>query len=212
MRLWRNLFWSLLDPWLLRLARRAEQLRRAQGSHHTRFCASLAPTASLYPETEIINIPQDPGAVIIGANTHVFGQLLIFWNGGRIQIGEWSFIGKDSRIWSQTSVVIGNHVLISHLVDIHDTNGHPIAWNERRLDSQMILSGGYRLPTETKSASIVIEDDVWIGFKASILKGVHIGRGAIVAAGAVVTKDVEPWSIVAGNPASVISKASVIDS
>jgi acetyltransferase-like isoleucine patch superfamily enzyme len=69
----------------------------------------------------------------------------------------------------------------------------------------MILSGqGYRTPTQVISAPVVIEDDAWIGFKAIILKGVSVGRGAIVASGAVVTKDVEPWTVVAGNPAQVI--------
>lgn len=60
------------------------------------------------------------------------------------------------------------------------------------------------MPTQTVSAPIVIEDDAWIGFKSVILKGVRIGRGAIVASAAVVTKDVDPWTIVAGNPAKVV--------
>jgi len=50
----------------------------------------------------------------------------------------------------------------------------------------------------------VIEDDVWIGFKATILKGVTIGRGSVIAAGSVVTKDVPPYTLVAGNPAQII--------
>jgi len=54
--------------------------------------------------------------------------------------------------------------------------------------------------------TLVIEDDAWIGFKATILKGVHIGRGAIVAAGSVVTHDVPAWTIVAGNPARVVKR------
>lgn len=51
---------------------------------------------------------------------------------------------------------------------------------------------------------IIVEDDVWIGYGSTILSGVHIGQGAIVAAGAVVTKDVPPYAIVGGNPAKVI--------
>ena len=51
---------------------------------------------------------------------------------------------------------------------------------------------------------IIIEDDVWIGMNAIILSGVHIGQGAVISAGAVVTKDVEPYSIVGGNPAKLI--------
>ena len=51
---------------------------------------------------------------------------------------------------------------------------------------------------------IIIDDDVWIGFRATILSGVHIGQGAVVAAGAVVTKDVPPYAIVGGTPAKII--------
>ena len=94
--------------------------------------------------------------------------------------------------------------MISYLVDIHDTNGHPIDWEERRLDEQELMAGKYRVPTKTVSKPIVIEDDVWIGFKSTILKGVHIGRGAIVAAGSLIIEDVPAWTIVAGNPAKVV--------
>jgi acetyltransferase-like isoleucine patch superfamily enzyme len=161
----------------------------------------------LHPTAVIDNLLGDPRAILIGAHTHVRGQLLTFWNEGSIRIGEWGYIGEGTRIWSQASITIGDHVLIAHAVDIHDTNSHPIDWKERRLDGQSILSGrGYRTPTQTISAPVIIEDDVWIGFKAIILKGVHIGRGAIVAAGAVVTKDVMAWTVVAGNPAIVIDK------
>ena len=56
------------------------------------------------------------------------------------------------------------------------------------------------------SQPIVIEDDAWIGMNCIILKGVTVGRGAVVGAGSVVTKDVPPWTLVAGNPARVIKE------
>jgi len=159
----------------------------------------------MHPTARTQNILGQPEAIVVGAHTHVRGELLTFWNSGKIQIGEWCYIGEGTRIWSQASVSIGNYVLIAHLVDIHDTNSHPIDWQERRLDSEAILSGNdYRTPTQTLAAPVVIEDDVWIGFKASIMKGVTVGRGAIVSAGSVVTKAVEPWTVVGGNPARVI--------
>jgi len=160
---------------------------------------------TLYPTAQIVNALGDPKDISIGSSTHVGGQLLTFHNGGKIQIGEWCFIGEGTRIWSQSSVTIGNHVLISHLVDIHDTDGHPIDWQERRLDAAARLAGQMQnLSWETSAAPVIVEDDAWICFKATILKGVHIGRGAIIAAGAVVTADVPAWTVVAGNPARVV--------
>jgi maltose O-acetyltransferase len=193
---------SPFDNLLARVANRLERAKLA--SIQDGFCASIDATATLHPTASIENIQGHADAIVIGAYTHVRGQLLTFWTGGRISIGDWCYIGEGSRIWSQASVTIGNHVMIAHSVDIHDTNSHPLDWHERRLDSQAILSGSYRSPTQTISKPIVIADDAWIGFKASILKGTQIGRGAIVASGSVVTKDVEPWAIVAGNPAQLV--------
>ena len=198
---------TILNKWLARVARRMDWAR-IQVDRYAPRCATIDSTVTLHPTAHINNISRKPQAIVVGAHTHVRGELLTFWNGGQINIGEWCYIGEGTRIWSQSSISIGNYVLIAHLVDIHDTNSHPIDWKERRLDTEAILSGGYRTPTQTVSAPVTIEDDVWIGFKASVLKSVHIGRGAIVSAGAVVTKDVEPWTIVAGNPAKVIGELS----
>lgn len=161
-----------------------------------------APDATIHDSATFRILSKEEGAVKIGAGTHVRGELLTFWDGGRITIGENCYLGDGTRVWSQSSIVIGNDVLVSHLVDIHDTDGHPIDPDDRVEDSRAILSGkGYLTPTKTKSAPVVIEDRVWIGFKATIFKGVTVGEGAIVAACSVVTKNVPPMTIVAGNPA-----------
>jgi acetyltransferase-like isoleucine patch superfamily enzyme len=210
--MWRKLAQKGLDPLLARVAQRMEWAR-TEAARRGQHCATIDSTATLHPGAEIENILGDPQAIVVGAHTHLRGQLLTFWNSGQIRVGQWCYIGEGTRIWSQASVSIGNYVLIAHLVDIHDTNSHPVDWRERRLDSEMILSGqGYRTPTQTISAPVVIEDDVWIGFKAIILKGVSIGRGAIIAAGSVVTKDVAPWTVVAGNPARLIDKLQPAES
>jgi acetyltransferase-like isoleucine patch superfamily enzyme len=168
-------------------------------------CALIEINVTLHPTAQIANASGDPGDISVGSFTHVCGQLLTFPNGGKIQIGEWCYIGEGTRIWSQSSVTIGNHVLISHLVDIHDTDGHPIDWQERRQDAEARLTNQMQnLSRRTIAMPVTIEDDVWVCFKATILKGVHVGKGAIIAAGAVVTADVPPWTIVAGNPAKVV--------
>lgn len=167
-------------------------------------CAIVAPTARLHPGFVINNRLKRREDVVIGEHTHIRGELVTGYN-ARIKIGDWCYVGHLSRLFAWASITIGNYVLISHMVDIHDTNGHPIDWRKRREDIESILGGkGFQKTCLADSEAIVIEDNVWIGFKASILKGVHIGRGAIIAAGSVVTKDVREWTIVAGNPARVI--------
>ncbi|MCD6461281.1 MAG: acyltransferase [Thermoplasmata archaeon] len=91
-------------------------------------------------------------------------------------------------------VEIGNNVLIGPRVIIHSAN-HRFADRETPIRYQ---GHEYR--------RVVIEDDVWIGGGAIILPGVRIGKGAVVGAGAVVTKDVPPFSVVAGVPARVIKE------
>lgn len=168
--------------------------------------AIIAPTAKIYRTSRIQNLLGKREAIQIGANTHVRGSLLTFWNAGQITIGELCYIGHNTSVWSQTSVSIGNRVLVSHGVNIFDTDAHPIGVEDRRKDAEcLLLHGKYLTPTQTKSSSIVLEDDSWICANATILKGVCIGTGSIVAAGSVVTKSVPSRSLVAGSPAKIVA-------
>jgi len=187
-----------------RLQRKKKVEMPVQSPHLPRGVV-LHESATIHPTARLQNLSQAERAIVVGGDSHVRGELLTFWNGGSIEVGNRSYIGENSRIWSQSSIRIGSDVLISHLVDIHDTDGHPIDPDERLQDSRAILQRGeYHTPTATKSSPVVIEDQVWLGFKATVLKGVTIGRGAIVAACSVVTKDVPAYAIVVGNPARVV--------
>ncbi len=93
-------------------------------------------------------------------------------------------------------VRIGNHCWIGPGANIYDNDLHPVDAAQRRLR--------WGNSDRVKSAPVIIEDDAWVGLNATILKGVTLHRGAIVAAGAVVTQDVPPFAIVAGNPARVV--------
>lgn len=125
-----------------------------------------------------------------------FGKNNIFWfpikilGKENISVGNNCAFNAFVHIWGSGGVEIGNNVMIaSHVVltsVTHDYNNPSIRYSE------LIYK------------KIIIEDDVWIGAGAIILPGVKIGEGAVVGAGAVVTKDVEARSIVAGNPARVI--------
>jgi acetyltransferase-like isoleucine patch superfamily enzyme len=84
--------------------------------------------------------------------------------------------------------MIGNNVAVGNYTLVMDTDFHAV--------------GDHTKPGEC--SPVVIEDDVWLGARVTVLKGVHIGRGAVVAAGAVVTRDVPPYTLVGGVPAKVI--------
>jgi acetyltransferase-like isoleucine patch superfamily enzyme len=125
------------------------------------------------------------------------------WAPARISIGNSVYIGKDVHI--ECNAEIGSHVLIANrvaLVGRHDhdfrTVGIPVRFSP--------WIGSQKTVSPYASEKVVIEDDVWLGFGAIVLSGVKIGCGAIVAAGSVVTKDVEPYAIVAGNPARPVGK------
>jgi acetyltransferase-like isoleucine patch superfamily enzyme len=99
---------------------------------------------------------------------------------------------------------VGNYVLISHNVNIFDNETHPFNAARRREQFRQIISAGHPADMDLGQIPVIIEDDVLIGCLSVILPGVRIGTGAIVGAGSVVTKDVDAWTIVAGNPARLI--------
>jgi acetyltransferase-like isoleucine patch superfamily enzyme len=107
-------------------------------------------------------------------------------------IGENSNIGDYNYITGDGGIRIGAHVMLAPFVKIHAENH-----NFGRLDIPIKAQG-------VSSRGVLIEDDCWIGAGAIILDGVTLGRGSVVAAGAVVTKSAPPYSIVAGIPAKVI--------
>ena len=108
-----------------------------------------------------------------------------------LRIGEYTFIGRGTEIEVSRRVTIGKGVLIAPGVFITDHN-HAL-----KLGAPMFQQRG-------EEAEVVIGDDVWIGANAVVLCGVTIGEGAVVAAGAVVNRDVEPYAIVGGVPAKPI--------
>lgn len=111
----------------------------------------------------------------------------------RTEIGDNSGIGINAHFYGK--VVIGNNVMIAPDCTIYVRN--------HRFDSlevPMCQQGS------TEEQPVIIGSDVWIGGHVIILPGVHIGDGSIVGAGSVVTKSVEPYTIVAGNPAKLIGK------
>jgi acetyltransferase-like isoleucine patch superfamily enzyme len=171
------------------------------------LCAknTLSDNAVFHAEAAVHNMPCKPSLIDVGEGTHVAGTLLVFNYGGKIKIGKNCYVGDGSRIWSGDNIIIGDNVLISHNVNVIDTNSHELDSIERsNRYVEAFVTGPWKNRGSIVTAPIIIEDYAWISFNAVILKGVRIGKGAIVAAGAVVTKDVPDYAIVAGNPARVV--------
>ncbi len=168
---------------------------------------TIGSSSVLYREAIVDNFSQNPDNIIIGSNTHIRGRLLVYPTCGKIEIGDYCYVGENTNIWSASSIKIGNRVLIAHGVDILDHNTHPLDPLERHEHYKAIITSGH--PSSKINwceKPVLIGDDAWIGCKTIILKGVTIGRGAIVAAGSVVTKDVSDFTMVAGNPAVFIKE------
>jgi acetyltransferase-like isoleucine patch superfamily enzyme len=111
---------------------------------------------------------------------------------GFFEMGEYSYIGCNAVMGAGGGIQIGKFVLIGQCVNIHAEN-HSYLDPNRPIREQGVTYQG-----------VIIEDDVWIGSKTTILDGVKIGRGAVIGAGAVVTKPIPPYSIAVGVPARVI--------
>lgn len=113
-----------------------------------------------------------------------------------ISVGNNSSIGDYSHITSINEIRIGNNVRMGKNILITD-NAHGVS------DFDLLSIAPNKRPLYSKGP-VIIEDNVWIGEKSSIMPGVRIGYGAIVGAASVVTKDVPPYAVVAGNPAKII--------
>lgn len=123
----------------------------------------------------------------------------------QIVIGERCYIGASHMVTAE-KIIIGDDVVISWGVTIVDHNSHSLDFNIRSNDV-LAWGKGEKDWTDIAIQPVKICDKVWIGFNAIILKGVTIGEGAIIGAGAVVTKDVPSYAIVGGNPAKIIRYA-----
>ncbi len=136
----------------------------------------------------------------IGKNFHA-GARVRLWARNTLEIGSDFYIGRDSQIETDCKigdyVIFGNKVALVGKYDHHFQQvGTPIRLASQIREKDYCWKGLGEI--------IIIEDDVWVGYGSIILSGVKIGTGSIIAAGSVVTKNVEPFSIYAGVPAKKI--------
>ncbi len=115
---------------------------------------------------------------------------------GSLVVGRGTYIGEYNNLRAEGSAIrVGDMCLISQFVSLI-ANGH--AYQER---GRLIAEQGV-----SEKGGVTIGDDVWIGCNAVVLPGVQVGQGAVVAAGSVVVRDVEPYTIVAGSPARPVGE------
>jgi acetyltransferase-like isoleucine patch superfamily enzyme len=159
-------------------------------------CVSVGPGFRM----EQLPYIQGAGRIVIGRDVRLSGKPAIQFSGryGRppeLVIGDGSFVGHGCGFHVGSAVRIGRHCLLAAGVQVFDLDGHPLDAAARR--------AGEPTPAEAVRP-VEIGDDAWIGSGALILKGVTVGERSVVAARAVVTADVPPDVVVAGNPARVV--------
>ena len=139
----------------------------------------------------------------VGRNVTIWRTSLAAEQNGVIEIGDYCYLANASLVCS-SRITIGSYVMIAGGVTIADSDFHPMSPASRLADSVALSPIGNRtIRPAIETRPVVIEDDVWIGYNAAILKGVHVGAGATIAPGAVVVRDVPAGATVAGNPARV---------
>lgn len=139
--------------------------------------------------------------VKVGAECQISGSIVFDRENASITIGNRVFM--NGTLVAAQSIELGDDILMAWGITVVDHNSHSTSFSKRSNDVTN-WRHGRKDWTHVDIAPVKICSKVWIGFNAIVLKGVTIGEGAVVAAGAVVTKDVPPWTIVAGNPARVV--------
>jgi acetyltransferase-like isoleucine patch superfamily enzyme len=149
------------------------------------------------------------GAISVGEGSIVNCRIAFDDPLGRVSIGQRCYIGA-SLLVCHSSIQIEDDVIISWGVTIADHDSHALSWEGRRHDVEN-WGKGIKHWDGVTIRPVYIEKRAWIGFGASILKGVRIGEGAVVGAASVVTRDVPPFTVVGGNPARVLRQLPSLD-
>lgn len=150
---------------------------------------------------------QEYSAELVG---HVPSHAFRLWWYRRVchmQIGEHTSVHRGCRVYRPWHVTIGDHCVINHGVLLAAQHGLTIGNNVSNSEGTAIITGGHDIDDPllpVKGGRIIIEDYVFIGSFARLLRGVTVGKGAVIAAGAVVTHDVLPLTVVGGTPARYI--------
>lgn len=141
----------------------------------------------------------------VGAGCLVDGNLVTEAPGARISIGSNISIGGHTLLAAVREIVVEDDVLISYECIVTDSDNHNLAYSRRKHDLRDWLAGRHDW-SKVATAPVRICRGAWLGARVIVTKGVTIGEGAVCGMGAVVTRDVAPYTVVAGNPARVIKE------
>jgi acetyltransferase-like isoleucine patch superfamily enzyme len=149
-----------------------------------------------------------PVGLRIGDFVTLWRSSLATEENGYIEIGDYSYLSNAAIVCSE-KIIIGKRVFLAGGVTIADSDFHPVAPAARVADTIALSPlGNHKHRPPVIALPVIIEDDVWIGYNATVLKGVRVGAGAVISPGALVIKDVAPGDTVAGNPAKSINPAT----
>jgi putative colanic acid biosynthesis acetyltransferase WcaF len=132
--------------------------------------------------------------------------LLRLWGA---KVGRRCAIAASAKIWAPWNLELGDYVAIASRAEVYNVANIKIGSNVTISQDSYLCTASHDISKLKKPlvfSPLSVEDSAWVTARAIILPGVTVGEGAVVAAGAVVTKDVEPWTVVGGNPAKVIKK------
>ncbi len=170
----------------LRFLQMARQVARARWQ--LRACDRVPLSVRLRGRVKVENY----GRIEIGEKVRIEGVMLpvemVAWPGAKLVIGAGTYLNYGVSFSAHRELLIGENCLIGNYAVVMDGDYHDLF--------------DHRLPG--KSAPVIIEDDVWLGLRVTVLKGVRIGRGSVIGAGSVVTEDIPPYSLAFGVPAKVI--------
>lgn len=150
--------------------------------------------------------------VTIGEKGIITANFIFETEKGEIKIGNNVHIGGANFI-CRNSITVEDDVTMAWGITIYDHNSHSIYWEERKKDNYQCYDDYINFNSNNIAnkdwsnvidSPIVIQSKAWIGFDVTILKGVTIGEGAVIGTKSVVVKNVDPWTVVAGNPAKII--------
>jgi acetyltransferase-like isoleucine patch superfamily enzyme len=126
---------------------------------------------------------------------------------GKLVIHDDVYIGDDCLISCAAGIEIHPFVMLAHGVQVFDNDSHPLDTAYREADYRAARKGVGERP-HIAAAPITIEANVWVGFGSTVLKGITLGTGCVVAACSVVTESIPPQCVAAGNPACVVKELS----